>query len=155
MEQSLGQGQNIHKNKKARKNKLESYFGTFLFMLLGLAIIFSYVYQSTKQIYLNYEIVNKNKEISNLNIKLMEANVENERLQTNEHIEQVASEKLGMSYEKSDKVVVIKEKETTNEQQVDDDKRKIKIFVKSLYEETYSQLSQLSFENILNYFNSK
>lgn len=154
MEQNLGQGQGTkNKKKKAKKNKVESYLGTFMFMLLGLAIIFSYVYQSTKQVYLNYEIVNKNKEINNLNIKLMEAKVENERLQTNENIEQVASEKLGMSYDKSDRVVIVKETETTNEEQhVDDDKRKIKIFMKSLYEETYSQLNQLSFENILKYF---
>lgn len=154
MEQNLGQGQGTkNKKKKAKKNKVESYLGTFIFMLLGLAVIFSYVYQSTKQVYLNYEIVNKNKEINNLNIKLMEAKVENERLQTNENIEQVASEKLGMSYDKSDRVVIVKETETTDEEQhADDDKRKIKIFMKSLYEETYSQLNQLSFENILKYF---
>lgn len=154
MEQNYGQGQGASsvKKKRAKKNKLDSYLGTFLIMLLGLGIIFSYVYQSTKQVYLNYEIVNKNKEISNLNIKLMEANVENERLQTNEYIEQVASEKLGMSYDKSDRVIVVKETETVAEQQVDDDKRKIKIFMKSLYEETYNQLSQLSFDNIVKYF---
>ena len=153
MEQNYGQGQGASsvKKKRAKKNKLDSYLGTFLIMLLGLGIIFSYVYQSTKQVYLNYEIVNKNKEISNLNIKLMEANVENERLQTNEYIEQVASEKLGMSYDKSDRVIVVKETETVAEQQVDDDKRKIKIFMKSLYEETYNQLSQLSFDNIVKY----
>lgn len=153
MEQNLGQGQGTaNKKKKSKKSKLESYLGTFMLMILGLAIIFSYVYQSTKQVYLNYEIVNKNKEINNLNIKLMEAKVENERLQTNENIEKVASEKLGMSYDKSDRVVIIKETETAEEQQVDDDKRKIKIFMKSLYEETYNQLNQLSFENILKYF---
>lgn len=155
MEQNYGQGHGASavKKKRAKKNKLDSYLGTFLIMLLGLGIIFSYVYQSTKQVYLNYEIVNKNKEINNLNIKLMEANVENERLQTNEYVEQVASEKLGMSYDKSDRVIVVKETETVAEQQVDDDKRKIKIFMKSLYEETYSQLSQLSFDNIVKYFN--
>lgn len=154
MEQNYGQGQGASsvKKKRAKKNKLDSYLGTFLIMLLGLGIIFSYVYQSTKQVYLNYEIVNKNKEINNLNIKLMEANVENERLQTNEYIEQVASEKLGMSYDKSDRVIVVKETETVAEQQAADDKRKIKIFMKSLYEETYKQLSQLSFDNIVKYF---
>lgn len=154
MEQNLGQtqGGSSNKKKKAKKNKMESYLGTFLVMLLGLAVIFSYVYQSTKQVYLNYEIVNKNKEINNLNIKLMESKVENEKLQTNEHIEKVASEKLGMSHDKSDRVVVVKETQEAKEQQVDDDKRKIKIFMKSLYEETYTQLSQLSFENILKYF---
>ena len=155
MEQNYGQGHGASavKKKRAKKNKLDSYLGTFLIMLLGLGIIFSYVYQSTKQVYLNYEIVNKNKEINNLNIKLMEANVENERLQTHEYVEQVASEKRGMSYDKSDRVIVVKETETVAEQQVDDDKRKIKIFMKSLYEETYSQLSQLSFDNIVKYFN--
>lgn len=155
MERNFGQGQAASsiKKKKAKKNKLDSYLGVFLVMLLGLGIIFSYVYQSTKQVYLNYEIVNKNKEINNLNIKLMEANVENERLQTNEYIEKVASEKLGMSYDKSDRVVVIKEIETVTEQQTDDDKRKIKIFMKSLYEETYNQLNQLSVNNIMKYFN--
>lgn len=154
MEQNYGQGQGASsvKKKRAKKSKLDSYLGTFLIMLLGLGIIFSYVYQSTKQVYLNYEIVNKNKEINNLNIKLMEANVENERLQTNEYIEQVASEKLGMSYDKSDRVIVVKETETVAEQQAADDKRKIKIFMKSLYEETYKQLSQLSFDNIVKYF---
>ena len=155
MERNFGQSQTAYsiKKKKAKKNKLDSYLGVFLVMLLGLGIIFSYVYQSTKQVYLNYEIVNKNKEINNLNIKLMEANVENERLQTNEYIEKVASEKLGMSYDKSDRVVVIKEIESVTEQQTDDDKRKIKIFMKSLYEETYNQLNQLSFKNIVQYFN--
>lgn len=141
------------KKKKTGGNKMESYIGTFMLMLLGLTIIFSYVYQSTKQVYLNYEIVNKNKEINNLNIKLMEAKVENERLQTNENIEKVASEKLGMSYDKSDKVIVVKEKGNTSEQYIDNDQKKIKIFMKSLYEETYAQLNQLSFSNILEYFN--
>ena len=154
MEQKFGQanGNSDGRNKKERKTKMQSYWGTFMLMLIGLAIMFSYVYQSTKQVYLNYEIVNKNKEINNLNIKLMESKVENERLQTNENIEKVASEKLGMSYEKSDRIVVIKESETVSEQDVNDDKKKIKIFLKSLYEETFNQLSQLSFENILNYF---
>lgn len=158
MEQNFSQerGATSNRRNKAKKSKVDSYLGTFLIMLLGLAIIFSYVYQSTKQVYLNYEIVNKNKEINNLNILLMESKVENERLQTNENIEKVASEKLGMSYDKSDRVIVVKEKETTTEAQQDsDDKRKISIFMKSLYEETYKQLSQLSFENIINYFNGK
>lgn len=158
MEQNFGQerGANVNRKNKVKKSKVDSYLGTFLIILLGLAIIFSYVYQSTKQVYLNYEIVNKNKEINNLNILLMESKVENERLQTNENIEKVASEKLGMSYDKSDRVIVVKEKETTTEaQQESDDKRKISIFMKSLYEETYTQLSQLSFENIINYFKEK
>lgn len=158
MEQNFNQerGANLNKRNKPKKNKVDSYIGTFLIMLLGLGIIFSYVYQSTKQVYLNYEIVNKNKEINNLNILLMESKVENERLQTNENIEKVASEKLGMSYDKSDRVIVVKEKETATEAQQDsDDKKKISIFMKSLYEETYSQLSQLSFENIINYFKEK
>ena len=158
MEQNFSQerGATSNRRNKVKKSKVDSYLGTFLIMLLGLAIIFSYVYQSTKQVYLNYEIVNKNKEINNLNILLMESKVENERLQTNENIEKVASEKLGMSYDKSDRVIVVKEKETTTEAQQDsDDKRKISIFMKSLYEETYKQLSQLSFENIINYFNGK
>lgn len=154
MEQTSNQAQS-NKKKKTKKSKVSSYLSTFLVMLLGLVIIFSYVYQSTKQVYLNYEIVNKNKEISNLNIKLMEAKVENERLQTNENIEKVASEKLGMSYDKSDRVVIVKESETTSDQEVDDDKRKIKIFMKSLYDETYSQLKQLRLDNIIKYFKEK
>lgn len=152
MEQNSKQGV-LNAKKKSKDNKMESYLGTFMLMILGLTIIFSYVYQSTKQVYLNYEIVNKNKEINNLNIKLMEAKVENERLQTNENIEQVASEKLGMSYDKSDRVVVVKEKEDASEQHVDDDQKKLKIFMKSLYEETNSQLNQLSIDGILQYFN--
>lgn len=152
MEQNSKQGV-LNAKKKSKDNKMESYLGTFMLMILGLTIIFSYVYQSTKQVYLNYEIVNKNKEINNLNIELMEAKVENERLQTNENIEQVASEKLGMSYDKSDRVVVVKEKEDASEQHVDDDQKKLKIFMKSLYEETNSQLNQLSIDGILQYFN--
>lgn len=158
MEHNFNQERGVASNGKNRtkKNKVDSYLGTFLIMILGLGIIFSYVYQSTKQVYLNYEIVNKNKEINSLNILLMEAKVENERLQTNENIEKVASEKLGMSYDKSDRVIVVKEKDTVTEaQQGSDDMKKISIFMKSLYKETYNQLSQLNLENIINYFKEK
>ena len=143
-----------NKEKAFKDRKMKSYLTTFGYMLIGMLVIFSYVYQSTKQVYLNYEIVNLNKEVSNLNIKLAESKVENERLQTNENIEKLAAEKLGMSYEKSDRVVVIKETDEKSSQQHDDDKRKIKIFMKSLYEETNKQLSQFSVENLVNYFKS-
>ncbi|MGU8836405.1 hypothetical protein ACSW8S_19725 (plasmid) [Clostridium perfringens] len=144
---------NSSNKRRARNQKMSSYMTTFGLMLFGMLVIFSYVYQSTKQVYLNYEIVNLNKEINSLNIRLTESKVENERLQTNEYVEKVAGEKLGMSYEKSDRVVVVKETEKSEEKPISDDNIKIKIFMKSLYEQANKMLKQFNIENIKNYFN--
>lgn len=142
----------MEKNKKKNFTNNKSYLTMLVAMILGLLVIFSYVYQSTKQVYLNYEIVKLNDEISNLNIKLNEAEIENQRLQTNEAIERAASEKLGMSYEKTDKVIVIKETAKTENAKNTDDNIKIKIFINSLYEETNKILKQFNVKNIVNYF---
>lgn len=138
-----------------RKKKLFMFVKTLCCMAIVLFIVFSYVYQSTKQIYLNYQIVNLNKQIDTLNIKLSEAQVDNENLKTNATVEKLATENLGMSYAKSDKIVIVKEQSISTEQNDDNDKRKIKIFMKSLYEETYSNLKTFNVNSIAQFFNTK
>ena len=141
-------------NAVERSKSKESFLKTFGIMAVCIFVVFSFVYQSVQKVYLTYEIANLNSEISSLNIKLMEAQVENERLQTSENIERVASEKLGMSYdEKSDKVIVVKETAETNTAARDKEKSKIKIFMQSLYEETFNQLKQFDITKVKNYFN--
>lgn len=135
-----------------RSKEKESVIKTFGLMAVCIFIVFSFVYQSVQKAYLTYEIANLNKEISDLNIKLMEAGVENERLQSSENVEKIASEKLGMSYEKSDKVIVIKETADKIDATRDEDGTKIKIFMQSLYNETLSQLKQFDITKIKNFF---
>lgn len=141
-------------NAVARSKEKESFLKTFGIMAVCIFVVFSFVYQSVQKVYLTYEIADLNSKISDLNIKLMEAQVENERLQTSENIERVASEKLGMSYdEKSDKVIVVKETAETNTAAMDEEKSKIKIFMQSLYEETFNQLKQFDVTKVKNYLN--
>lgn len=135
-----------------RSKEKESVIKTFGLMAVCIFIVFSFVYQSVQKAYLTYEIANLKKEISDLNIKLMEAGVENEKLQSSENVEKIASEKLGMSYEKSDKVIVIKETADKIDATRDEDGTKIKIFMQSLYNETLSQLKQFDITKIKNFF---
>lgn len=135
-----------------RSREKESVIKTFGLMAVCIFIVFSFVYQSVQKAYLTYEIANLKKEISDLNIKLMEASIENEKLQSSENVEKIASEKLGMSYEKSDKVIVIKETADKIDTTRDEEGTKIKIFMQSLYNETLSQLKQFDITKIKNFF---
>lgn len=126
-------------NEKESFLKIKSIILAFL--VLFIFIIYSFTYQSTKQVYLTYEIINLNKQIDALNIKLREANVENEKIKTNQNIEKVATEQLGMVYPDKDKVVLVKENANNQQNNTEiSDNIKLKIFVQSLYKETSNQL---------------
>lgn len=138
-----------------RSENKESFIKTFGIMSICIFIVFSFVYQSVQKVYLTYEIADRDKIISDLEIKLMESQAENEKLQTNENIERVASEKLGMSYEKSDKVIIVRENAESQDTTRDEESLKIRIFMQSLYDEAYNQLKQFDITKFKEYFDFK